>query len=300
MIQKFFFKSITILVSNRRQFPLQKEETLVRSFVSNKIYQSTMTDNTLFRTPHLPNRTARAAQQYEPYRLNMNVSFLIISIASEKISNHIRTYFIIQVQRSKQNRWQKSRINRTPKQVVVQRLLPLQPGISQPYVLSTPDANYSTPNMTNVPLTGPIDPTGLAGPSTSSLEINATLTAENLNRLNTLAEHQIIQPPNPPTDISKLLDTDSDSECDREIQSCEMGNGLGGMPELDSDEEENRRLQKQFNEDPGIQCLMDISLPSPIPMTSHNCKYQGNMHKSSLVLFCWCFNFFFSFLRFRR
>lgn len=183
----------------------------------------------------------------------------------------------VQVPRSKQNRWQKSRINRTPKQVVVQRLLPLQPGISQPYMLPTPDANYSAPNMANVPLNGPMDELpALAGPSTPPIEHSSTLTAENLNRLNTLSAQQLVQPPHRPTDISKLLaDEDSDTECDREIENCDMGNGLGGMPQLDSDEEENRRLQKQFNEDPGIQCLMDISLPSPLPMASHHCKCRA-------------------------
>lgn len=153
--------------------------------------------------------------------------------------------------------------------MVVQRLLPLQPGIAQPFVLPTPDVNYSSnANIANNA------PPAMPGPSTQPIESNSTLTAENLNRLNTLVDHSIVpQPLQPPTDISKLLEEDSDNECDKEIQNCDMGDQFGALPQLDDDDEENRRLRQRFDEDPGIQCLMDISLPSPLqmPSTSHEC-----------------------------
>lgn len=50
----------------------QKEEVFPRSFISNKTYPSSHSDNNLFRQPVLPSRTG--ISHYEPYRLNLNVS----------------------------------------------------------------------------------------------------------------------------------------------------------------------------------------------------------------------------------
>lgn len=54
-------------------FDLQKDEVLPRSFISNKTYPASLTDNSLFRQPVLPSRTG-ISQHFESYRLNINVS----------------------------------------------------------------------------------------------------------------------------------------------------------------------------------------------------------------------------------
>lgn len=88
------------------------------------------------------------------------------------------------------------------------------------------------------------------------------------------------QPTYSTNDMNELLNDNSDDECDREIQNCDIADGFAHMPQLDTDdEEENRRFRERFNDDPGIRCLMDISLPSPLPMasTSHECKNRINI-----------------------
>lgn len=51
----------------------QKDEVLPRSYISNKTYPTSHNDSALFRQPVLPTRTGH----FEPYRLNMNVSFFL-------------------------------------------------------------------------------------------------------------------------------------------------------------------------------------------------------------------------------
>lgn len=71
-----FCKSIETKYSNFHltfySICIQKEEVFPRSFISNKTYPSSHSDNNLFRQPVLPSRTG--ITHYEPYRLNLNVS----------------------------------------------------------------------------------------------------------------------------------------------------------------------------------------------------------------------------------
>lgn len=165
------------------------------------------------------------------------------------------------------------------KQVVVQRLLPLQPGVptlTQPYgVLGTPDLN-------NYPLDNSI----IKGSSSSSVEYKSILTEENLSRMNHLSEDS-----NPTAQMRSAIDTNASNssaenaeaststnkhaKCDSAIETCDMIDAEeSAKPDystddaeqvsVDSDEEENNRMRQILNEDPGIQSLMEISLPSPI------------------------------------
>ncbi|XP_055304646.1 protein cramped isoform X2 [Sitodiplosis mosellana] len=231
---------------------MKKDEVLPRSFISNKTYPASHNDSALFRQPVLPTRTSHA--HFEPYRLNMNAP------------------------RNKQNRWVKGRNTRVQKQVVVQRILPLQPGITQPYgVYAAPDINYPIENSM-------IKPSSSASSSTSSVEYKSILTEENLSRMNHLSEDD-----NPNLRSSSIDKSSSNSstqnnednssasehqKCDSGIESCDMIDSGDNEPEysasdadqMDSDEEENNRIRQRLNEDPGIQSLMEISLPSPIPI----------------------------------
>lgn len=85
-----------------------KDSDHPRSYVSNKIYPSSHNDSGVFRHP---TGGGLGPTPIEAYRLNL-----------------------LQHSRNKQNRWVRARNMRTSnKQVVVQRLLPLQPGATQTY-----------------------------------------------------------------------------------------------------------------------------------------------------------------------
>lgn len=182
--------------------------------------------------------------------------------------------FIQQPPRSKQNRWSKPRNTRISKQVVVQRLLPLQPGITQPFgVLTTAD-------VTNYTIEGPMIK------ATSSVEYKSVLTEENLrNHLSTDANSNLptgsidITTSNNNNATENFIENSSSAEsghvkCDSGIETCdiidsEINNTTPGFftsdaDLIDSDEEENNRMRQRLNDDPGIQSLMEISLPSPM------------------------------------
>ncbi|XP_031636606.1 protein cramped [Contarinia nasturtii] len=239
----------------------QKDEVLPRSFISNKTYQPSHNDSALFRQPVLPTRSSH----FEQYRINMNSS------------------------RSKQNRWMKGRNNRAAKQVVVQRILPLQPGISQPYgMLAAPDPiTYSIES--SVIKSSTSSSSSSSPSSSSSLEYKSILTEENLSRMNHLTEDASANPyirsidtnsSNSSTinaDDNNTTDLSEHQKCDSGIETCDIIDSGTNKPEysasdadqveeVDSDEEENNRIRQRLNEDPGIQSLMEISLPSPIPM----------------------------------
>lgn len=162
------------------------------------------------------------------------------------------------------------------KQVVVQRILPLQPGITQqPYsVLPTADVNYSIESS-------PIKPSSSSS-SASSVEYKSSLTEENLSRMNNLSENT-----NSNSQLRSINDQSSNSSiqtietsstehpnCGIEIKHCDMVDSRGDKldhPAFDVEgieEEENNRLRQRLDDDPGIQSLMEISLPSPIPIVS--------------------------------
>lgn len=237
-----------------------------------------MNDSTLFRTPPLPNRPTRTTH-FDSYRLNLNVSlFLFLLFLIENKDYFSNLFFSQKASRSKQNRWSKSRINRTPKQVVVQRLLPLQPGIAQPYVLTTSEVNYPNASIDNNTL--------LKSTKSSIVECNSTLTTENLNKLNTYSEtinsntvavNNNMNNELNNIDMSRLLDSDTD-DCDNEIQNCDVNQDKLQFLEIpetdiiisddDIEEEENQRLHVRLDDDPGIRSLMELSLPSPLPLAS--------------------------------
>lgn len=123
--------------------------------------------------------------------------------------------------------------------------------------------------------------------------ITSGLTRENLDRMNNLSNNiETIQ--NASFEYGSSH-TDGRSSCENKIEEPTNGNGVemkncdivdAGESELlltptseahdhlDSDEEENNRMRQKFDEDPGIQSLMELSLPSPIPMinVTDDCK----------------------------
>lgn len=179
--------------------------------------------------------------------------------------------------------------------MVVQRLLPLQPGITQPFgVLTTAD-------VTSYPLEGTMIK------ASSPVEYKSILTEENLrNHLSTDANSNI---PIGSIDITSSninatenfienssTEEDEHVKCDSEIETCDIiDSGINkSTPEfftsdaelIDSDEEENNRIRQRFNDDPGIQSLMEISLPSPMPIvhSADECMF----HKSILHSCAFC------------
>lgn len=184
------------------------------------------------------------------------------------------------------------------KQVVVQRILPLQPGITQPFsVLPTADVNYPIESAIIKPSAStPSSPSpSTSTSSSSSVEYKSSLTEENLSRMNNLSEntnsnsHLRSTDSNSSTNSIRSIDSNSSTsqqhpKCDSGIETSDMiGSGGDKSKHADYDvvddiveEEENNRLRQQLNNDPGIQSLMEISLPSPIPIVSSTdeCKFQ--------------------------
>lgn len=132
----------------------------------------------------------------------------------------------------------KPRNNRVSKQVVVQRLLPLQPGITQQFrVLTTADVtNYSIDNAMAPP----------------SVEYNSILTKENLR--NHLSEETNSNMSSKSIDINSsdgqhamaVASTSEHTKCDSRIETCDIMIGSDGnkppeyfSSDLDSDEKEN-------------------------------------------------------------
>lgn len=178
--------------------------------------------------------------------------------------------------------------------MVVQRLLPLQPGITPPYNVLTPA------DVTNYPIENAMIK------ASSTAEYKSSLTEENLrNHLSdgaganaptttatataTAAAAAIdILSSNSKTaqNIVDCLNISENPKCDRGIEICDMIVSATDHNKplmtteyftadlIDSDEEENNRIRQRLNEDPGIQSLMEISLPSPIPIahSSDECK----------------------------
>lgn len=109
------------------QFSQHKDSDHARSFISNKIYPSSHTDKGVFRHP---TGGGLGPTPIEAYRLNL-----------------------LQHSRNKQNRWIRARNMRTSnKQVVVQRLLPLQPGATPTYDVIQTAGLHNGPPIFNRPL----------------------------------------------------------------------------------------------------------------------------------------------------
>lgn len=85
------------------------------------------------------------------------------------------------------------------------------------------------------------------------------------------------------TELDSLIDDQDVNKSDMNVvKNCDIIDIESDAPllssackadQMDSDEEETNRIRQNFNDDPGIQSLMEISLPSPIPMVNHDeCK----------------------------
>lgn len=164
---------------------------------------------------------------------------------------------------------------------MVQRLLPLQPGMPQTYGVINPIKNKS--NRTDDISEYTHDEQSGSGTIQSSIGSaeKSLLTSENLNRINA---HQL----NDVNDVKRVemcetmninqMSHDSDTEEDDEDDD---DNGQSNDLSDDNDDENTREsnnsdeVSRRLNEDPGIQSLLDISLPSPFPVhgTSDECMY---------------------------
>lgn len=260
---------------------------LPRSFVSNKIYPASHSDSALFRQPVLPIRAGLSP--IEAYRLNMNVSK-----PTGRLNFHETQLPTIpkisQNTRNKQSRWSRSRNNR-PSKLVVQRLLPLQPGMTQTYgVVTTTDGKYSSATNTETPpLRPPTDDKHNEDDRLPSRP-KSMLTSENLSRINQLSNYITNNNNregnlnvNKSTDMSRLLEfenarvhEDDDSD-DNDTGSRNLNDELVESEEDESSDNSDAGdlIHRRMREDPGIQSLMDISLPSPLPIhnPSDECMY---------------------------
>lgn len=235
----------------------------------------------------------------EAYRLHMGVSNIpvtsIVEFSHMSYPYLSSNFSSTQNPRNKQNRWLKLRNSRPSKQVVVQRLLPLQPGMAQTYgVVNTNDVEYSgNSNMHDESSTSSDDRTSNNHKHASATQAKSLLTSENLDRIN--ARHydnnnrENVHNVNKTIDMNHLLDDNDDDEDDEDDHDNEQTNELSDgndVDEIDADEidgegdgeaidEESRRL----NEDPGIQSLMEISLPSPFPAhaAADECVYPMHL-----------------------
>lgn len=220
-----------------------------------------------------------------------STKFIIFSFKRAKLKWFI---FVIYQARTKQNRWAKGRNSRMSKQVVVQRILPLQPGITQPFsVLPTADVNYPIENAIIKPSAS--TSSSSSSSTSSSVEYKSSLTEENLSRMNNLSENtnsnSHLRSTDSNSSSNSIRSIDSNSSTSQQHPKCDSGIETSDMIDSGSDkskhadydvvddiveEEENNRLRQRLNDDPGIQSLMEISLPSPIPIVSSTdeCKFE--------------------------
>lgn len=139
----------------------------------------------------------------------------------------------------------------------MQRLLPLQPGMTQSYgVLSAStatDVKYSGLEMENKFL------------ATSSDTDDSMQSMENVKQ---------IQPYDCEPSTSRMataISSDAHSSAVDMPQLLQMESDCDdGTDETDSVEPEKCDRSSVLDDDPGIQSLMEISLPSPIPVASSN------------------------------
>ncbi|XP_037050338.1 protein cramped isoform X2 [Bradysia coprophila] len=204
---------------NRLNKSRNSTEVFPRSFVSNKIYPSSHNDNGLFRQPVLPLRGGLS--HIEAYKLSLN-------------------------SRNKQSRWLKSRNNRPSKQVIVQRILPLQPGMAQSVVTAGMDF------MTN----GIIRPNGLT--STISREANHLKKSFSNNNVDSHKSNKSTDDVDAPTTSSATVTTS-----DKSIETASSSNSVIEIID-ESRSPEQPQKPAEVDDDPCIQSIMDLSLPSPM------------------------------------
>lgn len=158
-------------------------------------------------------------------------------------------------------------------------MLPLQPGVTQTYVTAT-SANY---NGTSKP--------GDASTSSSSGqtgEINSPaanakslLTSENLSRINAHHNNNNNNGASKSYNTSQLVQMKSlliDVDDDDDEEHDEDGEQIGEFSDATDSgiSQGGDDVAQKLSDDPGIQSLMEISLPSPFPanMTSDECTFH--------------------------
>lgn len=162
---------------------------------------------------------------------------------------------------------------------MVQRLLPLQPGMPQHSVVKpASDIKYGSMKLDST--------------IRKQLRVETETSPKAANETNFLSNIK-----NGSQDMSKLLEIDDESDaCDKKpdvneavsVPDADTAHPIEetqetqtktiddiGTEECTDSEDEEDRIRKHLNEDPGIQSLMEISLPSPIPLnpTSEECMY---------------------------
>lgn len=168
----------------------------------------------------------------------------------------------------------------------MQRLLPLQPGITQSYY--TTDVKYN----------GNLSQEHANKVHQTATETSASaLTSENISKIifrhnnETIVSNSTVTAISkrcqPTMDMSKLLEIDDEThsmdgnkESDKLNDSTNrISDVVDGLDEneivaIEQSQDEKAKISRQLNDDPGIQSLMEISLPSPLPSSpsADECK----------------------------
>lgn len=194
--------------------------------------------------------------------------------------------------KNSRNRWQKLRNNRTSKQLVVQRLLPLQPGMPKNFGLVTPasDIKYGSVKLDDTlrkQLRAETETSSsLMNESGSSFVKNQKIGALDMSKLLEIDDEYDTS--NLETENDKRNVTETTSETTQQLNNTICNDKLTMDNELEAEEldvdeqDEEDTIRRRLNEDPGIQSLMELSLPSPIPTssTSDECEYRKYKKKT--------------------
>lgn len=170
-------------------------------------------------------------------------------------------YLFLQHSRNKQTRWIKARNSRPSKQVVVQRLLPLQPGVSQSYDVVTSENPMDFIKLSKLPQDTPRTQirkydNNDKKKSTPSVNSNNNNQKDSIILLETSSINSAKQPA--PNSRSTRSETTVATCSDTRVESTDL-----------------------IEDDPGIQSLMDISLPSPGPSANiDECKLYVSVYCS--------------------
>lgn len=200
------------------------ENDLSKSYVSNKTYASSHNDYGVFRQPAAPYR--RTILPIEQFRLRYNQSRLF-----------------------------KSRYLPT-KQVVVQRLLPVQPGINQSYDVVTPQVHVRTykTNGDTKNETSDVPKNGKSDFDESDSELNTESSDESYTKSNgngVVSNSDTIESSPGDSIENTYMDIKSDIPLPFANTSVENSDNRTDTKDID------------LEDDPGIKQLMEISLPSP-------------------------------------
>lgn len=155
-------------------------------------------------------------------------------------------------------------------------------------VVTTTDGKYSSATSTDTPPSRPLSDD--KHNEDDRPRPKSMLTSENLSRINQLSNYKTnnnnregVLNVNNLTDMSRLLEFEHASvHEDDDSDDNDTGSGRLNDESVESEEDESSdnsdagdSIQRRMSEDPGIQSLMDISLPSPLPIhnSSDECMY---------------------------